>query len=359
MTVGRLREEVGAVAVMVAIFVAFVAVSVGALAIDGGALWSSQRALVTNSDAMAHAGTVLATERLRATGNCPSRDEVLAEVTRIRDLNDPGDQIEGLDFRCNRTRQTGLVQVVTRQASERFFARSDDLSAAGTSAFDFRPRRRPAQGWAVCETLFRDPATLDANPAALDAFALGENVFALPYTKAEDTLALRGISTCPASSSLKSANNAPGAWGWLPDTCDPETLLGDEGVSYVCQGNTGNDELKAYKSLAEAGRTMVLPIFGEAFGGGNSSKNPARFEIVGMVEVTLLGDCNTNSKPTVADCGPPYEEKFTGQANYLIFRIDRLDSIGFYDTGGSGRALYDGHRISQCDADTSLVHCRS
>jgi hypothetical protein len=351
--VNGLREESGAVAVMTAVFFAFVTLGIGALAVDGGSLWASQRSLVTNSDAMAHAGAVFATEHLKQTGLCPSADQVRAEADRLRGLNDPDDVIEGFAFRCDQARQKGLVQVRTRQASDRYFAPTDDLSAAGTSAFDFTPRRRPATGWTVCENLFKDPL-------ALDKFELTDGVYALPYTKAADTLLSNGVAACPSSGNWSGANEAPGAWGWLPEGCDS----GDEGeelVDFPCQGNVGNDELKRlFGDLDEEGRRMYLPIFSTATGNGNAQRNPATFQIVGMVEVTLLGDCNTNSDPDPKTaCTAPYEQKFTGQANFLIFQFHRINSVGFFATGGNSRALYDGHRISQCDVDTTLVHCRT
>jgi hypothetical protein len=66
----NLKDDDGAVAVIVAIFFSLVALGIGSLAFDGGALWQSQRTMVTHSDAMAHGGAVRMMEKLRANEGC-------------------------------------------------------------------------------------------------------------------------------------------------------------------------------------------------------------------------------------------------------------------------------------------------
>jgi hypothetical protein len=343
---------------MTAVFFAFVTLGIGALAVDGGSLWASQRSLVTNSDAMAHAGAVFATEHLKKTGKCPLEGAVKDEAVRLRNLNDPDDVIEGFKFVCDEARQKGLVQVRTRQASDRFFAPTDDLSAAGTSAFDFAPRRRPLNGWTVCESLFSDFDAEEDPSANLNAFRLSNGIYGLPYTDAHDVLQSAGLEPCPSSST--SGGAAPliaGAWGWLDESCEPPESF--DAAPYECQGKVGNALLSGFGSLV--GTEMTLPVFGAADGNGNSSANPARFTIVGAVKVTLLGDCNTTGTDrSVAACANYGDRnKFTGQANYLIFSFDPATDVGFYAGRGNTSILYDGHRISQCDVDTTLVHCRT
>jgi uncharacterized membrane protein len=61
----------GAVAIIVAVFIAFVAVGILALAVDIGSLWQSQRALVTDTDAAALAGAIeLAEDWMENGGEC-------------------------------------------------------------------------------------------------------------------------------------------------------------------------------------------------------------------------------------------------------------------------------------------------
>jgi hypothetical protein len=340
------REE-GAVAVVVAVFISFVALALGSLAFDGGSLWQSQRTMVTHSDAMAHGGAVRMMEALRANEGCLTQAEVADEVAGVRDLNDASDQILDVYAKCDPATFSGLVQVQARGDSDRYFAPTDDLTAFGTSAVDFKPRIRPAKGWSICESLF-------AGGVLNTKFRLGDtgNIYAFPYTKAEEILAAADAGTCPSTGNLKSANNAPGVWGWLIDECVPTSPIV---ASFECQGEVGNDELKAFQGLSQEERTMYLPIFEEVKGTGNATKNPARFKIIGQAHVVLLGDCNITGNQTITACEKtPYEQKFTGQANYLIFEFK---GASLYRDGRWSDIIYDGFEVAFCDSDTSLTWC--
>jgi hypothetical protein len=341
-----LRDDDGAVAVIVAIFFSLVALGIGALAFDGGALWQSQRTMVTHSDAMAHGGAVRMMERLRANEGCLTEAEVADEVAGVRDLNDASDQILDVYAECDPATFSGLVQVQARGDSDRYFAPTDDLTAFGTSAVDFRPRIRPAKGWAVCETLFGDSGIESA-------FQLQGAIYALPYTKAEEILTAADVGSCPSTGNLKSANNAPGAWGWLIDECVPTPPLVPP--FEWCQGEVGNDELKAFQGLSQEEREMYLPIFAAVRGTGNATKNPASFQIIGLAHVVLMGDCNITGNQTITACGKtPYAQKFTGQANYLIFEFK---GARLYRDGVWSDIIYDGFEVAFCDSDTSLTWC--
>jgi hypothetical protein len=340
----NLKDDDGAVAVIVAIFFSLVALGIGSLAFDGGALWQSQRTMVTHSDAMAHGGAVRMMEALRANEGCLTQGQVADEVAKVRDLNDPSDRIlEPVYVRCNPATFSGLVQVQARGDSDRYFAPTDDLTAFGTSAVDFKPRYRPAQGWSVCRNLFHPDNKV--NP---QKFELAEGVYALPYVKAEDILIQAGLDPCPAPGVPKSANNAPGAWGWLKSECVPSS------PSVECQGEVGNDELKVFQG--RVGETMYLPIFDSVKGTGNSI-NPATFRIVGQAKVELLGDCMVPATKTFTDCTPPYVspgQQFVGMADYLIFRFVEWD---LYENLLWSDILYDGFDVAFCDSDTSLTWC--
>jgi hypothetical protein len=341
----NLKDHDGAVAVIVAIFFSLVALGIGSLAFDGGALWQSQRTMVTHSDAMAHGGAVRMMERLRANEGCLTQAEVAVEVAAVRDLNDASDRILDVYAKCDAATFSGLVQVQARGDSDRYFAPTDDLTAFGTSAVDFKPRIRPARGWAVCETLF-------AGGGLKSAFQLQGAIYALPYTKAEEILTAAGVGSCPSTGNLKSANNAPGVWGWLIDECVPTSPIVEP---FECQGEVGNDELKAFQGLSQEERTMYLPIFEEVKGTGSATKNPARFAIVGQAHVVLLGDCNITGNQTIDDCkNTPYEQKFVGQANYLIFEFK---GASFYRSPVWSDIIYDGFEVAFCDSDTSLTWC--
>jgi hypothetical protein len=364
----RFGHEGGAVAVMVAVFVTFVAMGVATLAIDGGSLWQSQRNLVTNTDAMAHAGAVRIAEYLKEFGECPTQAvrevEVAGAVETLRQRNNVADEVIKIDSDCTAAsnRYTGFVHVQALQPSDSFFSGRSDLSAFGTSTFDFESRTLPVRGLAVCRQMFdvgfRDKLEIkDPTPAYGETPYVG--AFAVPYWNSQDVLKELG-SSCEFE-----PDGTPGNWGWLAEdkknqdpACAP--LPGE------CKGDTGTDNLKQ-EFEGQTGKTFRIPLYDRASKQGSN----ARFNIVGVAEVILLGTCDiTDETEFITDedgkkrkitlpldvnrCGKDitdYDTNYAGKNRFLIFQLLRTAFFGTYSD-----LLYE-LPVSSCAVTTDLELC--
>jgi hypothetical protein len=355
-----LKREDGAVAVMVAVFVTFIAMGVATLAIDGGSLWQSQRNLVTNTDAMAHAGAVRMVEYLKEFRTCPSDAEIESVVEALRTRNNVEDEVLAVVPQCDAQTFKGYVQVQARQPSDSFFSGRDDLSAFGTSTFDFSPVAYPAQGLAICQDVF--------NIAALKITSAtwgGGKAFAIPYSDAQDDLVAMGLKQkdCGFEGNSASGKTVAGGWGWLMDVCEPN--LGNN-VSYWCDGDPGTNSLKK-EFFGKTGSEFRLPIWDKVTGNGGG-----RFQIVGMAFVRIQGTCDIKQEyesgkddegnqfknllpPKINECGPSlddYDTKYNGQERFLV--VELIDVALYKDPPSP--TLYD-FPISSCAVTTDTGFC--
>lgn len=301
----RLPEgEQGAVAIIVAIFIAVVVLGIAALAIDGGALLRTQRALATDTDAMALAGARL----LGDYPDCSStaRAAVNTLVKEVGTDNDVTVVDDDIDIDCSGSRR--LVTVRAREASPGWFSGRDDLSAANVSTVD--ASRLNFTDLSICQgfTLYDpagDPPFYDideVNEGEVDPplWSLGDSplpdsstgLVNVPYGSGYDKY---DEDTQAAMCEDNSGNpEIPGGWGWL-----------DGGVSAVggnpfdcrsggdgnwCSSDTGNRSLTVAR-----GEAFNFPVFEAGRSGGAGGE----FKIVGIGQAVLIG-CSGGGNP-----GPP------------------------------------------------------
>lgn len=343
------RDEAGAVAVVVAIFVAVVALAAAALAFDLGSLWQSQRALVTDSDAMTLAGAVVATEQLREDETCPTDQAVEDEVLAVRDDNNVLDDVEDIFFACDADTFSGTVQVQVRQPSDAYFSGNDNLSAFQTTTVSFEFLIQDAEGLAVCRQVFFD-----------DDFRNSAEHLAIPYSKAKETIedVVGATNVCPVTSppSNNSASQTAGGWGGLTGACS----LSFDGDNW-CDGATGtNASLSLFDDLI--GQDKTFPVFEEATGQGSANgPNGSRFRIVGFITGEVLGTCKDAGTGTSAanpqNCAPPYatgNNAFNGQPEFIMVDIDDDSFVGLDDPNIN---LFSDSQLSICDVEVDRARC--
>jgi len=335
-----LRDESGAVAVIVALFFASIAIILAAIVLDLGGLWSSQRALVTDTDAAALAGAVELAENWMATGDC-DRGLAEAEASRILDLNNPDDEIIGTSAECRIQDRdfTGQVQMTARQPSPGFVSGRDDLSAGGTTTATFQLQFGEGEGFAICTNVFKG----DTGEGANSQFMVpGTDFVAIPYFRQNltmDELADSCSSVWPAAPTI------PGGWGWLDGTCE----YPQEGVGGWCPSDTGNNNIQSWGS-SDIGTTFKFPIFSESRGNGSNGE----FLIVGFAEGTLRGTCRIGGSAPFdpKDCSTTPNQSFNGNPQFVLLEgvvtryFDKPDAQTF------GRARY-----SICDVDGTDRFC--
>ncbi len=341
-----LRDESGAVAVIVALFFASIAIILAAIVIDLGGLWSSQRALVTDTDAAALAGAVELAENWMQTGDC-REDLAEAEASRILDLNNPDDEIIGTSAECRIQDSDfiGQVQMTARQRSPGFVSGRCDLSAGGTTTATFELLLGEAEGLAVCENLFSSTGEPNAN------FVISRNgtdYLLFPYKFAEQTLDNNDWGPqCTVDPPISGSPNTAGGWGWLDGPCDLDE-------DPWCDAEVGTDNLK--KSFADrVGEEFDFPIYGEAAGVGSG----AEYRIVGRVTATLVGACETGTGPFLPDdCGPNNAGNWgnlQGQPGFIVVTKPSPDDVQFF-VQETARKFRDA-RFSICDVDGSGDYC--
>jgi hypothetical protein len=348
------QSEGGAVAIIVAVFIAFVAVGILALAVDIGSLWQSQRALVTDTDAAALAGAIeLAEDWMENGGECGDRAAAEAEAVSVLALNNPDNQVIGTDADCGPSPSSavdfsGWVEMTARQPSPGFVSGRDDLSAGGTTTAEFLLDISDfEEGLAVCAELFLGTGLVN------ESFALSDNKFAIPYTKATQTLVGQGTTACGIAGQWETsgspANSTKGGWGWLQGVCGPVLPGGT-----WCDVSTGN-QLKSLES--SVGDEIRFPIF-EAWNdrGGNN----ADLLIVGHMTATVESTCelkgggNDPKNPKDCNLSSNLSDKFTGQQEFIVVSGARPF---FYDDPVS--EMFDEAEYSICDVQGDQEFCRS
>lgn len=348
------QSQDGAVAVIVAVFVAFVAIALLALATDIGSLWQSQRALVTDTDAAALAGAIdLAEDWMENGGECGDRAAAEAEAVSVLALNNPEDQVDETNADCDPNPATasdfsGWVQMIARQPSPGFVSGRDDLSAGGTTTAEFLLGVSDfEEGLAICAELFEGTGVLN------NSFTLSNGNFAIPYTKATQTLVGQGTTACGIKDEWETsgspANSTKGGWGWLQGVCG-SVLPGGT----WCDVNTGN-QLKSLES--SIGDEIRFPIFDawNAKGGNN-----AELLIVGHMTATLEATCelkgggNDPKNPQDCNISTNLTDKFTGQQEFII--VSGAKPF-FYDAPVAD--MFDEAEYSICDVQGDRRFCRS
>jgi hypothetical protein len=347
--VGTRGREDGAVAVVVAVFVASIAVILLAFATDIGSLWQSQRALVTDTDAAALAGAIELAEDWMASDECsPGLAE--AEARSVLLTNNSTDEVisTAADCSIDGAAFTGWVRMTARQPSPGFVSGAE-LSAGGTSTATFQLMLGEAQGLAVCTNLFGGPDQVNAN---FEITRNGQTYLLLPYKFAEQTLNNEGFGPqCTVAPSINGSPNTAGGWGWLDSPCEISVDGNDAPVPSWCEADTGTDNLK--KSFADqVGSVVEFPIYERARGVGTR----AEYLIVGLARATLIGACGSGNGPFLPeDCSPNGAgnwARLQGQPGFIVVSEPRAFYFNRPEAPMFSEATY-----SICDVDGSDRFC--
>ena len=342
----------GAVAVMVAFFIAFVGVALLAFALDMGSLRQSQRALVTDTDAAALAGAIeLAQDWMQNGGECGDRAAARTEAERVLAVNNPEDEVVSTDADCEPNPATaadfsGWVQMVARQPSPDFVS-GQELSAGGNSTAEFVLDIADfAEGLAICADLF------PSSGSVVPEFTLDNGNLAIPY-------ALNAVLTYEeqlgSACGLRSTGNpgTPGGWGWITSQCDVDLA----GPGTYCSVNTGNDLINGFESNID--QVVRFPIF-DAWDGGTGGN--AKLRIIGYMDAVVEAQCripgaNSNSAEDPDACNRPsnLEDRFRGQQSHFIVVSDPQPWL-FRDPDPR---MFDTATYSICDVQGDRRFCRS
>jgi hypothetical protein len=308
---GHQRGEEGAVAVIVAILFATVFIAAAAIAIDLGSMWSSQRSLVTDTDAAALAAARTLSE-MRQSECLAQRSQaqagtgvVYTEVQSVLHANTPSDELISVEIECRR--RTGKVTVVANQPAIGVFAGAmgnPEPSVGGRSSAEWSNPGYDPLPLAVCETIFDG---VDAPPTQHD--------IVIPYKGAggED-------SDCPDWLGVDTDSDAyaPGNWGWLgfDELFDGLTFLGglvcdEEETGYWCDGAEGNDPSnsdKLFQNLRDDGDVFEFVLFDYTRNPHNPDQTAtgtnADFRLTGVGEARLLKCLNSQGKETNCQGNP-------------------------------------------------------
>jgi hypothetical protein len=351
----------GAVAIIVAVFIAFVGVGLLAFATDIGSLWQSQRALVTDTDAAALAGAIeLAEDWMENGGECGDRAAAEAEAVSVLALNDPENEVVDTAADCEPDPSSavdfaGWVQMTARQPSPGFVSGRDDLSAGGTTTAEFLLGVSAFDdGLAICADLF--PGTGQLVPQ----FTLNNGNLAIPYalhavgTYEEELGSSCGIEDqWPTGGPGGPAPNTPGGWGWLSGTCEPEL----DGSGTWCNIRTGTNLINSFGS--NLGKEVRFPIF-DAWDGQTGTN--ANLKIVGYLAATVESACRipggggTQPKDP-QECNLPsrLSSTFNGQQSHFIVVSDPQPFL-FADPDVR---MFDEAEYSICDVQGDQEFCRS
>ena len=299
----RGQGESGAVAIVVAVFVAFVALGLAAVVVDLGGVFSSQRGLVTDTDAMALAGARAASFEL---GDCGAAEGAAAQAANQLGAANDVEDVTGISVNCSAGSRFGTVTVDAREGSPGWFS-GEALVAGGTSTAVFERSSPPLPGLSFCENQFSDLGP-----------ELGPITLAYRFTNA-----LPEGKGCPIAQ-----NGAPitsGGWGWLKNdgTDDwiydvPSSCATAYGPNW-CLGTTGTNLINT--DFVSRGETFVFPLF-DASDGRGQSNNPTRFNIVGFGLGTLIG-CSQNQNLVGLATG-----SCNGAVRWISVDVERLWSLG-------------------------------
>lgn len=333
-----MRDETGAVVVVVALFFASIAIVLAAIVLDLGGLWSSQRALVIDTDAAALAGAVELAENWMETGDC-TEDLAELEASRILDENNSGDDVPDTSAECRIAVDAfiGQVQMTAQQPSPGFVSGRDDLSAGGTTTATFQLQLGEGEGFAICSNVFGGTAGVGAE----EGFTVsGTDYVAVPYVKQNETMDELATS---CSSVWPAAPTIPGGWGWLEGTCE----YSDEGG--WCPSDTGNNNIQKW-GLSDIGQTFEFPIFEESRGDGSNGE----FFIVGFARGDLAGTCRIGGSAPFdpADCSTTPDPKFNGNPEFVL-----LENVEAFYFDQPVAQMFSRARYSICDVDGTDRFC--
>lgn len=204
------RDEAGAVAVMVALFVGTVGIASAAIAIDLGSAWASQRSLVTDTDAAALAGAERLANATRS--ECMSQQslaesdtgDVYDTVVSVLDDNTATTEVLGVEIACPASASDprgATVLVEAEQEAISAFAGAigfDPIVANGMSAAEVG-----AAGslgglipFVVCEDEFGDDSPLGPEDVG--------KTYPIPFAR----------QTGQGCNTDGKPNNGSGNWGW-------------------------------------------------------------------------------------------------------------------------------------------------
>lgn len=268
-------EEGGGVAVVVAVFIAFATLAIAALAVDGGGLFSTQRSLVTNTDAMALAGAGELAEEVTC-DSADAQDIVDAAVEDYRQANDPDVELLEdaiVDVECSSDGYSGSVRVRALEPSGSFFSGQDDLHATGWTEAGFtrvlEHYSQSAQEEPVLSPLAFCEAPLD------DWSGEGDRItfYYSPKGNVDD---LDEDFLC-GDELHQGTPTLPAGWGWLNDDGEffdpdePEQILctsfDGQPEDNWCLGDPGNNLMQGWQDLV--GETeFMFPIFDDYSGQG-------------------------------------------------------------------------------------------
>lgn len=363
------EDEGGAVAVIVAIFMAFTVLGLAAVSIDLGSLWSSQRSLVTDTDAMALAGamTLAQFERCDEAPNSPQFEAVEDAVVEIGADNGiaqadieltPGQLVQCVG-------QRRIVEVRGGEDSEGWFSGREDLRAGGVTAAEHH--RIPFPGLSFCKEFIPDGGSI-VGPEDIDdhtTWSVGDpvpaNAVIMPYGTnfsggSPETLDLQDLND-ECYSDTHGASRIPGGWGWLEQGANWE-----DGAPFDCDfdpsenwclSDTGTNELNLWE--VENGDVFTFPVFDAAAGtGGGGGPNPGRFRVIGIGQAQLVG-CSSGSQQSASDA--PFVSNCRGSARWMHLIPIGYEDVDVNDMQDLLDRVYPPPRI--CGVSANDGHCIS
>lgn len=260
----------GAVAVMVAVFLAGLLIVIGAVAIDLGGGWSTQRGLVTDTDAMALGGARILAEYY--TDCASAQGAVEATVTDLAVRNGlAASAIDAVRIACGPAGRWGTVRVDGTDTSTAWF-NGADLDVAGTTTAMFERSGPWLPGLAVCENQFLGSPAYQDDPTG--TIAIGYR-----FQNAE---AIGVERLCPEGRDGEGAGAQPGGWGWLAPSGDDWAY----GATGWHPGDTGTNLINDKEF--NPGRDLLFPLFDTSRGQGAGHE----FRLSGWGSATVEGCTN-------------------------------------------------------------------
>jgi hypothetical protein len=258
----RTRDERGAAAVTLALLLVPI-MGFAAIAVDVGALYAERARLQVGADAAA-----LAVAADCARGAC---GDMLATAQSLVLANDP----DGTAAKPVLNSAPLSVTVTGKTPKEHWFAPVIGYDSTAVSATATVAWGAPGGGTAMLPLAFSWCEWFHQTNGAMPSSTI-ERTIVLPKTS--------GVTDCPGP---KNANNyLPGGFGWL--ITDGNTCRATSRVGNWYSSEPGHNPSKGCASgdlSALLGKTVLLPVFDEATGGGSGGS----YHVYGYVAFHLTG----------------------------------------------------------------------
>jgi Flp pilus assembly protein TadG len=308
-SVSRLREDKGAVNVMVALLI-IPLIGFAAIAVDVAALWSDRQQLQTGADAAA-----LAIAQDCANNSC-GVPATTAQTLATPNKNDG--QVTATVLTPALTPSTGSVTVETSTDRAHWFAPVLGYDQATVTATATATWGTPSGGIAVLPLAFSWCEFLAQTGGALPSSTTEHTI---QFTKTSGT-------TCTGPSN----NEVPGGFAWLEtdDSCTTSTAIDDvvwSGTGAAVPNGCSTADFTEYRD-----KTVLLPIFDEAGDEGSNAwyhlYGYAAFRItgyhfVGQFSWSAAGECKGNTR-----CVQGYFTQFVDLSEAFTFSTEAPDLGG-------------------------------